>query len=393
MTPPARIQAAIEILDLIIAAALGQGAPGDRIIAEWFRARRFAGSGDRRAVRDLVYGAVRACGPVPADGRAAMLRLAQNDTALASLFDGSRHGPAPRAAGETPALGGIAPEWLESALAASGITGVAAEALLARAPLDIRVNSLRASRDTIALPVPAQPLLAANALRLPPGSAVEGWPAFTDGLIEVQDGGSQLVCEALAARAGETVIDLCAGAGGKTLALAAAMDNRGRLLACDTDRARLSRLAPRAERAGVVVAQSVLLDPGREVQAIAAQDGLNADAVLIDAPCSGTGTWRRSPEARWRLTPAELARLTALQSRLLDVGAGLVGPGGRLVFVTCSLLDAEGADQIAAFLARHPDWQAEPLNLGAGTTRGAGLRLDPARDDTDGFFVARLIRL
>ncbi|MFM5884164.1 MAG: RsmB/NOP family class I SAM-dependent RNA methyltransferase, partial [Novosphingobium sp.] len=203
------------------------------------------------------------------------------------------------------------------------------------------------------------------------------------------DTGSQLACLAVEAHPGETVIDLCAGAGGKTLALAADMAGTGRLIACDTDRARLSRLAPRAARAGVPPIDTRLLGPGREIEALGDLAG-TAEAVLIDAPCSGTGTWRRNPEARWRLTPQELARLTAIQARLLDLGTALVRPGGRLVFVTCSLLDAEGADQAAAFLARHPDWRVEPLDLGAGTPRGEGLRLDPAQDTTDGFFIARL---
>jgi 16S rRNA (cytosine967-C5)-methyltransferase len=229
-------------------------------------------------------------------------------------------------------------------------------------------------------------------LRFPSGTPVEQWEAFNTGAIEVQDTGSQLACQAAVARPGETVIDLCAGAGGKTLALAAAMDGRGALIAADVDRARLSRLAPRAERAGALNIHAVLLDPGRESEALAYWKG-RADAVLVDAPCSGTGTWRRNPEARWRLTAAELARLAALQARLLDVAAGLVSPTGRLVYVTCSLLDEEGADQIEAFLARHPGWRAETPGLPAGSPRGGGLRLTPFEDGTDGFFIARLCRL
>ncbi len=388
MTPQARVQAAIEILDLVIAAACAGGASADRIIADWFRSRRFAGSGDRRAVRDLAYGAIRACGEVPVSGRAAMLRLAQGEPALAALFDGSRHAPAPVAQGEPVADGGVAPAWLAAALAASGIEGAAAAALLDRAPLDIRVNTLKASRDALALPAAGEPLRAANGLRLPHGTAVEQWDAYKQGLIEVQDGGSQLTCEAVAAAPGEAVIDLCAGAGGKTLALAAAMQGRGRLIACDTDRGRLSRLIPRAERAGAGGIETRLLNPGREDEALVDLLG-RADAVLVDAPCSGTGTWRRNPEARWRLSAREVARYAQIQERLLALAAGLVRPGGRLVFVTCSLLDAEGADRAEAFLAAHPGWSAQPLALGMGTARGAGLRFDPLRDHTDGFFVAR----
>ncbi len=205
----------------------------------------------------------------------------------------------------------------------------------------------------------------------------------------MQDTASQLVCEAMVARPGETVIDLCAGAGGKTLALAAAMDNRGTLLACDTDRGRLSRLPQRAARAGVTIAETLLLNPNREAGALSNWQG-KSDAVLVDAPCSGSGTWRRNPEARWRLTPRELERLGQLQARLLDLAASLVRPGGRLVYATCSLLDTEGADQIAAFLARNAAFRADPLALPAGLPRGSGTRFTPYHDGTDGFFVARL---
>jgi 16S rRNA (cytosine967-C5)-methyltransferase len=392
MTPAARVQAAIEVLDLVIAAARENGPPADRIIADWFRPRRFAGSGDRRAVRELAYRAIRACGEVPASGRAAMLHLAGEDAALAALFDGSRHAPAPIAPGEPVAAGGLAPRWLEQALAASGIAGEDAAALLDRAPLDIRVNTLKASRDTITLPIAGEPTAAPDGLRLPFGTPVEEWDACRQGQIEVQDAGSQLACLAVAARPGEAVIDLCAGAGGKTLALAAAMENRGTLIACDTDRARLSRLAPRAIRAGTTIAETRLVDPGREAEALADWHG-RADAVLVDAPCSGTGTWRRNPETRWRLKEAQLDRYVALQARLLDVAAGLVRPGGRLIYVVCSLLDEEGAEQAAAFLSRHPGWRAEVAALPAGTARGAGWRLAPRRDATDGFFIARLVRM
>jgi 16S rRNA (cytosine967-C5)-methyltransferase len=166
------------------------------------------------------------------------------------------------------------------------------------------------------------------------------------------------------------------------------MENTGTLLACDTDRGRLSRLSPRAERAGVAIARTLLLDPGREAEALADWRG-RADAVLVDAPCSGTGTWRRNPEARWRLTPAQLESYAALQARLLDLAATLVRPGGRLVYVTCSLLDAEGARQADAFLAGNPQWRADPLHLPAGRARGQGTRLSPYHDGTDGFFIAR----
>ena len=389
MTPAARVQAAIEIVDLVIQAARGNGPPADRIIVDWFRTRRFAGSSDRRAVRELAYGAIRQCGEVPLSGRAAMLTCARADPALAALFDGSPHAPAPIATSERYARPGRAPAWLEKLLAASEVDGD----LLGRAPLDIRVNSLKAARESIDLPLAGEPTQAPHGLRLPFGTPVDQWQAHKEGLIEVQDTGSQLACMALAARPGETVIDLCAGAGGKTLALAAEMDNRGVLLACDTDRGRLSRLPPRAARAGAAIIATLLLDPGREEAALSAwlgPNGAGADAVLVDAPCSGSGTWRRNPEARWRLSPAELVRLCALQARLLDLAARLVRRGGRLVYATCSLLDAEGADQIAAFLARNPRFRADHLPGQTGLPRGSGNRLTPYRDGTDGFFVASL---
>ncbi|MDE8652749.1 RsmB/NOP family class I SAM-dependent RNA methyltransferase [Novosphingobium album (ex Liu et al. 2023)] len=390
MTPAARVQAAIEVLDLVIAAARDNGPPADRIVADWFRTRRFAGSGDRRAVRELVFRAIRACGDVPQSGRAAMLRLANDDSALAALFDGSRHAPAPIAPDEPAAPGGTAPAWLAEALAASGVTGADAAALLERAPLDIRVNALKAGIAT--LPEGGARTAAPHGWRYPHGTRIEDSPAFRDGMIEVQDTGSQLACMAVGARPGESVIDLCAGAGGKTLALAAETGPSGTILACDTDRGRLARLEPRTARAGAPGIATRLLDPGREAEALADWRD-RADAVLVDAPCSGTGTWRRNPEARWRLNPAQLARYTGLQARLLDIGAALVRPGGRLVFVTCSLLDAEGAEQAAAFLSRWPGFRAEPPVLPAGTPRGAGIRLSPAHDGTDGFFIARLVRV
>lgn len=391
MTPAARVQSAIELLDQVIAAALAKGAPADRILADWFRAHRFAGSKDRRAIRELVYRAIRACGTIPQTGRAAMLRLAEDDPSLLLLFDGSTYGPAEIEEGELVAGGGVAPAWLVEALAASGVEGEEAEALLGRAPLDLRVNALKADRGNLELPLTGEPLPTPQGLRFAPGTPVEQWPVFREGLVEVQDCGSQLACEAVAARPGESVIDLCAGAGGKTLALAAAMGNSGTLIAADTDRGRLSRLGPRAERAGAAVAETVLLDPGRELEALAQWHG-KADAVLVDAPCSGSGTWRRNPEARWRLAPEDLERFAATQARLLEIASELVAPGGRLVYVTCSLLDAEGAGQMETLLTAHPGWRADPPELPLGRSRGHGIRLSPFHDETDGFFIARLCK-
>ncbi|WP_435417418.1 RsmB/NOP family class I SAM-dependent RNA methyltransferase [Parerythrobacter aurantius] len=390
MTPAARVQAAIEVLDRVIEAARSEGAPADRIIADWARSNRYAGSKDRRAVRELVYGAVRVCSEVPASGRAAMLRLADGDAALRDCFDGSQYGPALLAQHEPVAAAGAVPEWLAEALTASELASAEQAALMGRAPLDVRVNTLKADRATIALPEPGQALEAPQAMRFTSGTAVEQWPAYNDGLIEVQDHGSQLACLAAAVQPGETVIDLCAGAGGKTLALAAAMEGRGTLLACDTDKRRLGNLPPRSARAGAGFVQTLLLDPGRELEVLDSWRG-TADCVFVDAPCSGTGTLRRQPEGKWRLTPERLGRFAALQDHVLDLATGLVKPGGRLVFVTCSLLDTEGADRFAAFLVRHPEWRCDDPALPLGTPRGGGVRLTPAHDATDGFFIARAI--
>ncbi len=389
LTPSARTQAAVELLDQIIAAARDSGAAADTLIARYFATRRYAGSKDRRAVRELVYAAIRTLGERPASGRAAMLALAATDAGLAATFDGVGHGPAPIGGGETPAAAGIAPAWLLARLRASGLDDAEFPALIDRAPLDVRLN--RAAGEPVEIdgaePIAGLP----DALRLPSGTKVEQLPAFDRGELEVQDAGSQFVTLAARAQPGQRVVDLCAGAGGKTLALAAAMGGAGVLLATDTDRDRLARLAPRAERAKASIVETRLLDPNREAEMLSDWAD-SADCVLIDAPCSGTGTWRRNPEARWRLTPERIDRLTVTQAHVLEVGRALVRPGGALVYIVCSLLDEEGAGQIAAFLAACPGWRAEPLALPAGRAHGAGTRLTPAHDSTDGFFVARLRR-
>ncbi|MEL7446167.1 MAG: RsmB/NOP family class I SAM-dependent RNA methyltransferase, partial [Pseudomonadota bacterium] len=347
MTPAARVQAAIELLDAIIDAAKSEGAPADRIISQYFRNRRYAGSKDRRAVREMVYKAIRICGEVPQSGRAAMLLLAQDEPANKELFDGSTHGPTPIVEGEAVARRGIVPDWLANELTESDVLPSVWELSMARAPLDIRVNSLTADRSMIELPVEGEHLAAPNALRLPAGTQVEQWDAYREGRIEIQDHGSQLACLAANAQPGETVVDLCAGAGGKTLALAAAMQNTGELVASDTDRSRLKNLDPRAKRAGLTNLQMCLLDPKRELETLK-EYVRRADLVLVDAPCSGTGTLRRKPEAKWRLTPDRLTRYAGIQDHVLDVATELTKPGGRIAFVTCSLLDKEGPDRIDA---------------------------------------------
>ena len=388
MTPAARVQAAIELLDEIVAAARSAGPAADTLIARWFKTRRYAGSKDRRAVRELVYRAIRRSGTPPESGRAAMIGLAADDPDLLPLFDGSPHGPVPLANGEQAAPAEVAPAWLADRFDPA-LDSPAIAALLARAPLDLRVNRLRGDRGQAlaALPEAEPSPLSPIGLRLPEGYRAEESDAWAEGLVEVQDEGSQLLSLACEAKPGQLVVDLCAGAGGKTLALAAEMANQGRLVASDTDRMRLSRMTPRLARAGITIVEPRLLDPGRERAALADLRA-SADIVLVDAPCSGTGTWRRNPETRWRLTPERLARLVALQAQLLDLSAELVRPGGVLVYAVCSLLAEEGRDQAEAFSQRS-SLVSEPLPIQAGIDAGSGRILGPAHDGTDGFFVAR----
>ncbi|MGP1283735.1 MAG: RsmB/NOP family class I SAM-dependent RNA methyltransferase [Parasphingopyxis sp.] len=392
MKPAARLQAAIELLDEIIAAAHGNGAAADTLIKRYFGGRRYAGSKDRRAVRDLVYRAIRRHGEAPVSGRAAIVGLAQDEPALRDLFDGSEHGPAPLAGNEVGALPSAMPHWLRARFA-DAVDDTDIESLTGRAPLDIRVNLARTSRETVLDPLDgAEPgRLSPSAVRLPQGFPIEQHALWRDGLVEIQDEGSQYIVDRCGAEPGMTVVDLCAGAGGKTLALHDRMHGEGRLIACDVDRKRLSRLAPRAERAGMTGIETRLLDPGQESAALA--DLADAvDIVLVDAPCSGTGTWRRNPEARWRLDPQAIDRYAALQAHLLDTAVPLVKPGGFLVYIVCSLLAREGEGQIAHFLKTRSDFsKVNPANEQA-VAAGDGFILTPARHGTDGFFFARLQR-
>ena len=390
MTPAARLQAAIEILDEVLAAVADGGPPADSIVTRYFKNRRYAGSKDRRAIRELVFRAIRASGERPDSGRSAIVVLAGKDPALLPLF-GAFRGPEPVGPGEIPdEQPALIPAWLTPEL--SSLVGKDEwPALLERAPVDLRVNLSKASRANVAAQFPgaSETPLSAWGLRLPPDSRVDDNPAFSQGLVEVQDEGSQLIALACGVDDGHRVVDLCAGAGGKSLALAATAQG-AEILATDSNRARLAKLAPRAERAGARIATR-LLDPPRELDQLSDWHS-QADLVLVDAPCSGSGTWRRNPEGRWRLTPDLLDRLVGVQSRLLDIGAPLVRPGGAMVYAVCSLLSREGATQIAAFLSRHSSWMMQETRLSAGRSDGAGRLLTPGHDGTDGFFIARLVR-
>jgi 16S rRNA (cytosine967-C5)-methyltransferase len=389
MTPAARLQAAAEILDEAIVATRDDGPPADTIVTRYFKQRRYAGSKDRRAVRELVFRAIRRSAERPASGKAAILGLAEDEPELVALF-GEPRGPEPRANDEQAALSGVVPEWLIGEL--SPLVGEDEwPALLERAPLDLRVNTARAMRDDLIKQFAgAEPTsLSPWGIRLHVDSRVDDNPAFETGLVEVQDEGSQLIALACDAGNGERIIDLCAGAGGKALALAAAAPG-ATILATDSNRGRLSKLPPRAARAGARIETRLLSPPG-ELDQLAEWRG-SADLVLVDAPCSGSGTWRRNPEGRWRLTPERLERLVEVQQRLFDIGAELVRPGGRLVYAVCSLLSREGAVQIERFRERHSSWISEETPMVAGRSEAGGRLLTPGHDQTDGFFVARLGR-
>lgn len=380
VTPAARAQAAVEILDQVIASAREDGPPADAIVSAYFKTRRYAGSKDRRAVRELVFRAVRHAAELPASGRAALLPIAEE------LFDGTGHGPAPASADEPRAAEGVVPAWIQPLLSPLVEPGEW-PALIERAPVDLRANLARTDREAMALHFGAQPTpVSPWGLRLAPDTNVTADEAFADGLVEVQDEGSQLIALACDPAGQSLMVDLCAGAGGKALALAAA-NPEARIIACDTSRARLTKLAPRAERAGAAI-ETRLLDQPREAEGLADLQG-KADLLLVDAPCSGSGTWRRNPEGRWRLTGERLERLEALQRRVLDLAAPLVRPGGTLVYAVCSLLAREGRDQADAFLSRHSGFVAEDIPMAVGRSDGVGRLLTPGHDGTDGFFIAR----
>ena len=387
MTPAARLQAAIEVLDEIIASARDDGPPADTIVTRYFKQRRYAGSGDRRAVRELVFRAIRRAADRPESGRAAIVGLADDDASLLDLF-GQPRGPEPRTPDDSVAKAGVVPDWMAGELSPL-VSEAEWPALLERAPLDLRVNVARTSRKEMLTQVEgAEPtLISPWGIRLPPDTPVDKRPEFEAGLVEVQDEGSQLIALACAASGNERILDLCAGAGGKALALASAAP-KAIILATDSNRARLSRLPKRAERAGAAI-ETRLLNPPNELAELDDWRG-KADIVLVDAPCSGSGTWRRNPEGRWRLTCERLDRVVALQLHLLDIAAELVCPGGALVYAVCSILSREGAGQIRGFISRRSSWIVQETPIAAGRLVGGGRLLTPGHDGTDGFFVARL---
>jgi len=431
MTPSARLSAAIEVLAEIEA----RRRPVADALKDWGLSHRFAGSGDRAAIAGLVYDALRRKSSAAwlmgeATPRASLLGMLRRERgldaqAMAALCNGSRHAPPPLSDREAAALAhdaltgapahieGDYPEWLDSHLARVFGDERAAEgaALASRAPLDLRVNTLAAERGQPlaklehlnAAPTPWSPIgirirLAAEAK----SPAIHAEPVFLKGQIEIQDEGSQLAALLADAKPGEQVVDLCAGAGGKTLAFAAAMENRGQIYATDLDKRRLAPIHARLERAGARNVQ-VRTPTGRGD--ILADLAGRADLVMIDAPCTGTGAWRRNPDAKWRIRPGALAERLNEQQAVLERAATLVKSGGRIAYVTCSVLAEENNDQVGSFLARHPDFSVEkpadlPKVLGeraylfarAALISDQGLLMTPRRTDTDGFFVSMLRR-
>ncbi len=424
MTPAARIAATIELLAEV------EGAPrrpADAVANDYFRARRFIGSGDRRAVSERAWAVLRrrrrldwwlrhaGAEPTPRLLTAAELLVGEGWRAdgVAQAFSGGRFGPAPLDRGEAQAVRTLegrdaehpdmpdpvrleVPDWMLPLLRATFGAGLEAElvAMAVPAPLDLRINLLKATRAEVRAALAEAGIESVPTTLSPWGLRVAGrrpvtaTAPFTDGRVEIQDEGSQLVVLAADARPGMRVADICAGAGGKTLALAMTMANRGHIAACDVSAPRLEAAVRRLRRAGVQNVERHLFEAGDKW---AKRRAGSFDRVLADAPCTGTGTWRRNPDARLRTTETDLAELTAKQASILDTGARLVKPGGRLIYATCSLLAAENDDQIAAFLTRTPGFAPVPHGVD-GVAEGPLLRLTPARHGTDGFFAAVLER-
>jgi 16S rRNA (cytosine967-C5)-methyltransferase len=431
MTPAARLSAAIEVLSAIEA----QRIPAANALKDWGVAHRFAGSGDRAAISGLVFDVLRR--------RASSAYLLDDDTprarvlgmlvlergldvdTIAALCDGSRFAPVPLSDAERSALStrslaaappdvaGDYPGWLDPHLARVFGDDRANEvaAMARRAPLDLRVNTLKTTHEKAlaslshlgAEPTRWSPLglrIALGADARNPG--VHSEEIFIKGGVEVQDEGSQLAALLSGAKPGEQVIDLCAGAGGKTLALAAMMQGKGRLIATDHDKRQLAPIHERLSRAGIhnadVRTPKGAADPLSDIKA-------SADLVVIDAPCTGTGTWRRNPDAKWRMRPGALEVRLKDQAEVLDRAAALVKAGGRIAYVTCSVLNEENNDQVRAFVARQPAFAPVPMTqlvrgLGdhadgfaqAVFATPEGLLMTPRRTGTDGFFVSVLKR-
>ncbi|MBM3601877.1 MAG: RsmB/NOP family class I SAM-dependent RNA methyltransferase [Alphaproteobacteria bacterium] len=434
MTPGARLAAAIELIDDIA----GGDAPADRRIDAYMRKRRFIGSKDRAAVTERVYGLLRRRARldwwIERSGLDAKTRtrliadLVATDklgrTEIGQMMTGQRYDPPPPSPAELrliarlgaaraqidhadmpPSVQGDCPDWLwprlEALYGAAAVTEL--KALNEPASFDLRVNTLKATRDEVLadlkpLGLGARPTaLSPHGVRLAQRWPVDRIPAFKEGKVEVQDEGSQLVAMLADVEPGMRVVDFCAGAGGKTLAMAARMQNRGHIVACDINAKRIERAVLRLRRAGVQNVERRTLSTERDPWI--KRHARKFDRVFVDAPCTGTGTWRRNPDAKWWLKPGHIDELVTLQSRILESAARLARPDGRVIYVTCSLLPEENENQVAAFLAAHDDFILVPVPSLWGKAVGGAcpvatdmLRLTPARHGTDGFFAAILQR-
>ena len=430
MTPGARIAAAIEILEKVDRS----GSPAEDVVSSYLRGRRYIGSKDRRAVTGRVFDILRKQARLDwhTGSEEPRLRVIADlvftdkisETEFGALFNGEGYAPQPLTAEETALrkklkevsfddadypdpIKAELPEWLAEKLGAQWGDEFSSEASALNQPaaLDLRVNTLKGDcaralqvmqKDQIeAEPTAHSPL----GLRVKGRVNLQASTAFKGGFIEVQDEGSQLVAALVASKADMKTIDLCAGGGGKTLALGAAMKDGGPLIACDTDEDRLKKLKPRLRRGGVsnVTRHHLTGDD----DPFYGEHALTAERVLVDVPCTGSGAWRRAPAQKWRLTPERLDELVALQQKIMNNAAGLIIPGGRLIYATCSVLPDENENQIAWFLDQHPEFKvlniAEIWQSVLGTDCPANaisnsnyLSLTPARHDTDGFFAAVL---
>lgn len=431
MQPAARIAATIELLGKLDAAwAAGERQPADALLQHYFKQRRYMGSKDRGEVARLFYGVLRNGGmlewhseqiKIQTGARLlTMLFLALFDgmglNEIGALCTGEQHAPAPLTEEEKHALGEAVkrtafpeampewarkncPEWMLPLLKKQyGETFTALmDSLNEEAPVDLRVNTLRCpdraelifalDKEGIhAGPTPLSPL----GVRLKKRRPVFATQPFKDGWFEMQDEGSQLLAQLVQAKPGEKVIDFCAGAGGKTLAIAAQMQNKGRILAFDISQTRLKQMKPRLARAGVDNVQTRLLTSEKDVFLKRHKD--SADWVLVDAPCTGAGTWRRNPDMKWRTSPKDLEELCHRQRQILSSAARLVKPGGYLVYATCSLFREENESQIDAFLVDNlkftvasifPSWNSKRYGV---SNINSGLSLLPHQHGTDGFY-------
>lgn len=433
MRPAARIQAAIDILDLVEEGIASKGLPADAIVANYYRSRRYIGSKDRRAISELVYAVLRQRGRhiwrletagLDFSARALMFsHLALNDRDSLALFgDEAPHSPAALTDIETSALDMMHDNLVDAPMSAvlevpacvekqlrerfADTLADAMSALNEGAPLDLRSNPTRPDFDinkslkevdqniekTVFSPIGFRSRSKVN---------ITGHGLYRDGLIEIQDESAQVASYLVDAKPGMSVVDLCAGGGGKSLLVSALMENRGQVYAFDVSSKRLSAMKPRIQRAGCRNIQSRVLPEGGEgCQKLLADFRGKADRVIIDAPCTGSGTWRRNPDQRWRLTTLAIEEYATLQASLLAEGSGLVKAGGRLVYMTCSLLPDENEAVVDQFLASaHGTWHLLDYTsvwqqvLASAPPETASLnpkclQLVPHKHQTDGFFVA-----